>query len=417
MTDSIKSILNLSNLPKADLEHIPVEMTYRCKPKRPGPILPFDAWLTRISPLTKNGMKVKIVTDSGLTPLGLVADFNIPNATVGQNAELGHSVYAANTVALDFLKIFLAEWRVPRASLDMLTVADMQAGTVTITYLIPVPNERSTQSILGEIGHRVQQFFPLLKPKSNAQARTKKPRYGGSVVASKDSLTAYLNQRGWSICAYSSPADTIEGENDALVHRERVEFARNTIRIEVTLTAEELRKHQLQPVVAWRTAHADGVYKMLFDEYVRNKALRLDEKLRTDKPRESELLKLSETNQHIVRGYLAGRDLADCIVLKRESKLAAQKAKSAAVRSILKLLRMDINIPWAEHRKLGNTWMEKTIVYVGDHHPPAERVATSFCKANLSAIQAQLEDGLNRTLSHNETGFRVDMETGEVLED
>jgi hypothetical protein len=415
MTDSIKAILDLSSLPKADLEHIPVEMTYRCKPKQPGSILPFDAWLTRSSPLTKNGMKVKVITDNHLTPVALVADFNIPNATVGQNAELGHSVYAANTVALDFLKIFLAEYRVPRASLNMLTVANMQEGSVTITYLIPAPNERNPQSILGEIGHRVQQFFPLIKPKTNARAKSKTARYGGNVVASKGSLTAYLNQRGWSICAYSSPAETIEGEQEDLFHQERVAFVRDTIRIELTLTAEELRKHKLQPAVAWRTAHAEGIYRKLFDEYVRNNALRLHERLRTDKPKESDLMKLSDTNRHIVLGYLAGKDLADCFALKRPTKLGAQKAKSAASRAILKLLRIDINIPWIEHKKLGNTWMEKTIVYAGDHHPPAERVATSFCQENLPAIQARLEIELNRNLSLYQAKVNVDLETGEVL--
>ena len=43
MTDSIKSILDLSGLPKAELEHIPVERTGRFKPKKPGSLVTFDA--------------------------------------------------------------------------------------------------------------------------------------------------------------------------------------------------------------------------------------------------------------------------------------------------------------------------------------------------------------------------------------
>lgn len=417
MTDSIKSILDLSRLPKAKLEHVPVERTGRFKPKKLGPLTPFDAWLTISSPLTRNGMKVKVITDDEFNPTALVAEINIPSATVGQNAELGHSCYAANAVALDLLKIFLAQHKVPRESLDLLSVDDMQAGSVTITYLIPVPEGRDAQSILGEIAHRFQHFFPMIKNKTNAQAKGKKARYGGNVVASKDSLTAYLNQRGWNICAYSSPANTIEGDKDDPIHQERVVFARNVVRIELTLTAEELRIHKLQPAAAWRMAHAEGVYQRLFDQYVRNSALRLHERLRTDKPKQSDLMKLSETNRHIVLGYLAGKELADCNLLKRPSKLASQKAKSAAARAIFKLLRIDMNIPWVEHRKLGNTWMEKIIVYAGDHHPPAERVPTSFCQANLPAIQAQLQVVLNRLLSMRDAGSRVDPDTGEVLED
>jgi hypothetical protein len=415
MTDSIKSILDLSRLPKAELEHIPVERTGRFKPKKQGSLVTFDANLIIPSPLTGNGMKVKVISDADFNPIALVADFNIPSATVGQNAELGHSCYAANTFALDVLKIFLAQHGVSRDGLAKLSIEDMQAGSVTITYLTPVAEGRDAQSILGEIGHRFQQFFPLIKPKTSAKAKSKKPPYGGNVVGSKDSLTAYLNQRGWSICAYSSPPDSIEGDNDDPIHRERVAFVRNVVRIELTLTAEELRKHQLQPVVAWRTAHADGIYRKLFDEYVRHKALRLHERLRTDKPKDTDLGKLSDTNRHIVLGYLAGKDLADCNALKRPTKLAAQKAKSAAVLAILKLLRIDIKIPWVEHRKLGNTWMEKIIVYAGDHHPPSERIATAFCQANMPAIQAQLQVELDRMLSLRSADVRVDPETGEVF--
>jgi II/X family phage/plasmid replication protein len=417
MTDSIKSILDLSRLPKAQLEHIPVERTVRLKPKAPGPLIPFAAWMTIPSPLTRNGMRVKVITDEELTPKALVADFNIPNATVGQNAELGHSCYAANTIALDILKIFLAQYRVPRDSLDLLSVEDMQIGRVTITYLIPVPEGRHAQAIINAIGHRFQQFFPTAKAKTGTRARAKDTRYGGSIVGSKDSLTAYLHQRGWEIRTYSSPPNTIEGDLNDSVHQERVAFARNMVRIELTLTAEELRKYGLQPAAAWRTAHAEGVYQRLFDDYVRNRALRLHERLRTDRPKHTDIMKLSENIRHIVQGYLGGKALAECKLLKRPSKLASQKAKSAAIRAVLKFLRIDMNIPWVEHAKLGNTWMENVIVYAGDHHPPVERVPTSFCQANLPSIQEQLKIALDRLFVLRNVRSKVDPETGEVMPD
>lgn len=417
MTDSVKLHVDLSRLPKAELEHIPVERTVRLKPKALGPLIPFAAWMTIPSPLTRNGMRVKVLTDEEFTPKALVADFNIPNATVGQNAELGHSCYAASTIALDILKIFLAQYRVPRDSLDLLSIDDIHIGRVTITYLIPAPEGRHAQAIIDAIGHRFQQFFPTIRAKTGTRANAKHTRYGGSIVGSKGSLTAYLHQRGWEIGTYSSPADTIEGDINDPVHQERVAFARNVVRIELTLTAEELRKHGLQQASGWRTAHAENVYQRLFDDYVRNRALRLHERLRTDRPKRTDIMKLSENNRHIVQGYLDGKALADCNLLKRPSKVAAQKAKSAAIRAILKLLRIDMNIPWSEHTKLGNTWMEKVIVYAGDHHPPSERVPTSFCRANLPAIQEQLQVALDRLFVLRNAGSRVDQETGEVLQD
>jgi len=417
MTDSIKFILDLSHLPKAELEHIPVERTVRVRPKAPGPIIPFAAWMTVLSPLTRTGMQVKVITDQEFTPKALVADFNIPSATVSQNAELGHSCYAAATISLDILKVLLAQYQVPRDSLNLLTVEHIQMGRVTITYLIPAPEGRHVQAIIGSIGHRFQQFFPRIKAKAGSRASAKDARYGGSIVGSKDSLTAYLHQRGWEIRAYSSPPNTIEGDINDTVHVERVAFASNVVRIELTLTAEELRKHGLQPAAAWRTAHAEGAYQRLFDEYVRNRALRLHERLRTDRPKHTDIMKLSENNRYIVQGYLNGKALADCNLLKRPSKVAAQKAKSATIRAILKLLRIDMNIPWAEHTKLGNTWMEKVIVYAGDHHPPPERVSTSFCQANLQALRDQLQAALSRVFALRNAGSRVDKDTGEVMQD
>lgn len=418
MTDSIKSILNLSALPKAMLDHVPVVCTGRFKPRAPDSLTPFHSWQTVPSPLTRNGMRFKVVTDADFVPIALIGDFNIPNATVGQNAELGHSCFAAHLIGLGCFKTFLAKHGVPRDGLDLLSVEDMQASSVTITYLVPVPEGRDAQSILGEIGHRFEQFFPLIKPKNDSKAKTKKSQYGGSTVGSKGSRTAYLRQRGFSIRAYSSPIETIEGDAKDPVHQDRIAFVRNVVRIELTLTVEKLRKHQLVPAAAWSAAHAHGVYENLFNEYVRNHGLRLHERLRTDKPKETDLAKLSDANRHIVEGYLAGKDPADCELLKRPlSKLAAQKAKSAAARAIFKLLRIDISIPWAEHRKLGNTWMDKVIVYSGDHHPPAERVPTSFCQANLPALQAQLQVELERQLALRSGDGKVDLDTGEVLLD
>lgn len=385
MTDSIKVKLDLFKVPKAELKQLFTPHVSRADPRRPTYVIPFAAKQSWKSPLTLNKMQIKVLVDQQGDPVALVSDINIPNATVGQNAELGHSVYAACTVGLGLLKIFLAQHHVPKKYLDLLTVADLGLGSGTITYLLPVPEDRTAQGMIEAIEHRFTQFFPL----------SDDGRYGGYGVGSKGSRTAYCKMRGWYVCVYSTPASKIPGDDED-VRKDRIRFAQKMVRIELTLTLEELRKYGLHEVSAWKDAHAAGIYKMLFDTYIRNGSLRLNEHLRQDKPDATDLKKLSDTNRHIVEGYLENKPLDNCQMLQRHSKVATQKARSAARLKILKQLRIDIDIEWVEHRKLGNRWMDKVIVYPGDHHPPADRVEDAVCRDNLPAINQQLQATLER---------------------
>jgi hypothetical protein len=391
MTDSISVKLDISHIPQEALAGLPTPLVYRQDPKRQSSILPFPARQSWRSPLTRKPMKIKVLVNRVFTPVALVADFNIPNATVGQNAELGHSIYAACSVALDFFKIFLAEHGTPLAYLERLTISNIQLGSATITYLVPASENRPAQDIIEVIAQRFTLFFPL----------SVDYRYGGSVVGSQSSKTAYCKRRGWAIRVYSTHADKIPSDENPLIHQERIEFAANMVRMELILTAEELRKLNLHSVAAWREGHANGIYKKLFDEYIRNKGLRLDERLRQDKPDSTDLQKLSSANRHIVEGYLEGKQLKNCKHLMRESKLDAQKVKSSARLKILENLRIDIDIAWAEHRKLGSRWMDKVIVYPGDHHPPDHRVSGAFCRENLTPIKLQLRATLVRMPVHS----------------
>jgi hypothetical protein len=385
MTDSIKIKLDLYNVPKADMRHVPVPIVLRRDRTKPtAPVVPFAAYQSWISPLTRNPMKVKVlVTPVAFDPAALVADINIPNATIGQNAELGHSVYAASTVALELFKAFLAEHRVPLESLDLLTVEHLGLGSVTITYLIPAPaDHHNAQACIEAIEHRYTHFFP----QSDYKNKDGKKRYGGGGEGSKGSRTAYCIQRGWSVRVYSTPAHKIPGD-DGPVRDDRIKFAQSMIRIELTLTFEELREYGLQNVKAWQNAHADGIYKILFDTYVRQKSLRLHERLRTDRPDATDIAKLGATNRHIVEGYLAGKPMDKCELLQRPTKLATQQTRSRLRGAILKLLRLDINVEWPDHHKFW-PWLDKVIVYAGDHNPPADRAADSFCRdSHLSIIE------------------------------
>ena len=250
MTDSIKIKLDLSNVPKEDLKHVPVPVVLRMDRTKPmAPVIPFAAYQSWKSPLTRNPMMIKVlVTPIAFDPAALVADINVPNATVGQNAELGHSVYAASTVSLELFKVFLAEHCVPLESLNLLTVNDLGLGSVTITYLVPaLTDHRNAQACIEAIEHRFTHFFP----QSDYKIKDGKKRYGGGGEGSKGSRLAYCIQRGWSVRVYSTPAHKIPGD-DGPVRDDRIKFAQSMIRIELTLTLEELRIYGWCSACQWR---------------------------------------------------------------------------------------------------------------------------------------------------------------------
>lgn len=388
MTDSLKVTLDLSKVQAEQLKHIPAPHVYRVDRNKASPIIPFAAKQSWKSPLTQNKMQIKVKVNHNGVPIALNADINIPNATVGQNAELGHSVYAASSTALGLFKLFLAEHGVTREFIDLLTIKDLELQSATITYLVPKHETQTAQECIAVIERRLTQFFPL----------SDDHRYGGSSVGSKDSKTSYVKMRGWSVRIYSTPPSKIPENGNIELRKNRIDSAQNLIRIELTLTSEELTKLRLKNVSAWECAHEMGTYKILFDTYIRNKCFRLDERLRQDKPDAADLNKLSKTIRHIVEGYLQGKSLTNCIILNKSSEIANQKAFSAARLKILKQLRIDININWNDHRNLGTNWMNKIIMYPGDYHPPADHVTDSFCLGNFESITQRIKITLDETI-------------------
>jgi hypothetical protein len=401
MTDSITLKLDLSKLDVAHTAQIPVNVTHRDRPRERISKVPFDAWIQWRSPLTGGGVKLKVRTAEGFTPTAIVAQLNLPNATVGQNAELGHSVYAASVVGLALLKTFLADHSVPLHQLDLLGVNDLYLDKVTITTLVPVAGPRNVQEVISHIADRFEAFFP--PPEMG------KSEHFGMRTGSLGSLTAYCSQRGWEVRVYSTPSAKIPLTSlGGDVRAARLRFAQSVLRIELSLTFESLRTENLTRPTEWEHSHATGKYADLFDRYVRRKALRLDENLRTDKPDNADTAKLKPNVRHVVLGYLSGRLLEDCAQLKRDSKLATQKTISAMRIRILKALRIDTAIPWSIHRKIGNTWMAKMIVYPGDYHPPAHRAQDCFCKASSLRIQAALQEAMVKIAGEKDTKDEID---------
>ena len=384
MTDTIKLIVDLSAIPTEHLKQIRTPAVFRSDMSRPSGHIPFEANQNWLSPFTGKGMKIKVIVDRAThDPKAVVLDINVPSATVGQNAEMGHSVFAASTVALEMVKLFLAQQQVPLVSLDQLSLDKVQLDTVVLTYLLPTPAGHTSQNLLELVRNRVE----CLHPQSHDGKR------GGSGASSRGSTTAYFRKAVCGMRAYSTPANKISAMSEAMLDQ-RIALAGQLIRLEITLNSTTLKHARLNMPSDWENAHEGGVYQTLFNKYLRQETLRLDDRLRQDAPDAADLDKLSEANMHIVSGYLAGKPLKQCTLLMRDSEIARQKAYSKHRLQILEALRIDINIPWAEHRKLGSAVLGRVLVYPGDYSPPTERVADSFCKENFPSIRSLMRKKL-----------------------
>ena len=318
MTNSLKAIYDLSLFPPEHLKLISAPRVFKGNKSRRRIHIEYGTKQNWRSPITNRGMEFKVLVDQLThTPKSVVLDINVPSATVGQNAETGHSVLAASDASLSMVKLFLAQQQVPLSSLDSLTLDRVQLLTVVITYLLPAPEGHTSQDLIEQVQTRVD----CLHQQSNDGKR------GALSVPSKGSRIAPVEKAICGMRAYLTPVNKTSTIDEAMIE-ERTEAVQPLICFELTLNATTLKKEQLNRPNDWADAHEHGVYQRLFDKYVRGKALRLDDRLRQDAPDLADLAKLTDSNRHIVSGYLVGKKLEDCKLLMRDSMVARQKLLS-----------------------------------------------------------------------------------------
>ena len=158
------------------------------------------------------------------------------------------------------------------------------------------------------------------------------------------------------------------------------------VRIEVKLGLPFLEKRGLVELKSWRNAYANGVYETIFNDTVRKKLRLGKDLLRHKAPREEVFQKLTPTEAHLLRSYLENCDprkfgsVVDSVSpTKRFSELRLE---------ILRVAKIDIDIPWKEHVKLRCFELDPLLKYPGDYHPSAAHTPWCFCKANWRNLKA-----------------------------
>ena len=372
MTDSIKTTLRLTKLSALVRKDINAVICTTANPwgemtgRYPRPSVQQSAMAK-----TKTKWVVRCSRDNpelGDVPTHIDADLNIPNATIGHNLEHGTSVWAAGVAALEQQRIWMAKGGVGRAALDLLTTEDVSLRGATITYCLPCDTQVEAQTMVDAI---------------NATGKVLNPR---RKFADSRNLTVTLPERTFTITAYIKTELKHCKFPDGAPVDDLIERALYIVRVEVKLGLRFLKKQGLVALDSWRDAYEKGVYEAIFNATVRAK-LRLGE-LRHKAPRAEVYERLSPELGRLLRGYLKGYDPR-----KFPSVVDSQspaKRFSALRLAILKVAKIDIDIPWVEHVKLR---------YPGDYTPSDAHTPWCFCKANWPALRQKLREAYEAALT------------------
>lgn len=374
MTDSIKTTLRLTKLSARDRMDVDANITNVTNPwgelkerytkpshQQSAMAKTKTKWVVRCARDDKH-------PDYGLVPTHIDADLNIPNSTVGQNLEHGTSVWAAGVAALEQQRIWMAEGGVGRAALDLLTTEDVSLRGVTITYCLPRHTQAEAQAMVDAI---------------NVTGKVLNPRWK---FANSRNLTVNLPERTYTITAYIKTELKHCKFPDGAPVDELIDQALYIVRVEVKLGLRFLRKLEMVELDSWRDAYEKGVYEAIFNATVRED-LRLGQ-LRHKAPREEVFQRLSTDLDRLLRGYLDGRD-------PRKFKNVVDNASPAKRFSVLRLeilrvAKIDIDIPWAEHVKLRCFELNAQLRYPGDYKPSEAHRPWCFCKTNWSNLYNRL---------------------------
>ena len=374
MTDSIKTTLSLRKIPALLRKDVDAKICIVTNPwgeqtERYTKPSHQQSATTR----TKTKWVVRCARDHrnpelGDIPTHIDADLNIPNATVGHNLEHGTSVWAAGVAALEQQRIWMAKGGVGRAALDLLTTEDVSLRGVTITYCLPCGTQAEAQAMVDAI---------------NVTGKVLNPRWK---FANSRNLTVNLPERTFTIAAYVKTELKHCKFPDGAPVDDLTDRALYIVRVEVKVGLRFLQKLGLVALESWRDAYEKGVYETIFNATVRER-LRLGQ-LRHKAPREEVFQRLTPEIGRLLRGYLEGRNPRKFQSVVDSTCPA--KRFSALRLEILKVAKIDIDIPWVEHVKLRCFELDAQLGYPGDYSPSEAHAPWCFCKANWSKLYRQL---------------------------
>jgi hypothetical protein len=273
----------------------------------------------------------------------------------------------------------MAESGVPGEELDKLTLGDIRLAGVTLSY----PQECTSLADACNLVEAVRDIGRAL--------------YGEKcTVLSSSNDTVYIDRGDYELTIYNktdlSRCAFKEGTPISALRA----LSPTIVRVEVKLGARFLQKRGLTSTESWRQAYAEGRYEQLFNELVRG-TLRLDVHLRCKIPRPEVFARLTALEAHILRGYLDGRD-------PRAAKAVLTSARPSnrfyeLRRSLMDKAQVDIDIPWALHKKLRSAELTGRLVYRGDFDSAPKNIGWAFTRSSWDTLRGTMYELYGQALA------------------
>lgn len=383
MTDSAIPCLDLRPMPEEARREVEVyhAQTKNKHHQHVGERYPKAINIT--SPMSGTGMELITYWDGSgdqFLQSQIVSDMNFPNSVAGYNGEHGTSVFAAGVAGLYLFKYQMACDGVPGSALDMLTTHHVSLHGATVTYLLTCKTEEEARAYVLQMKAALR----ILGCKPTGNDSTNETFY----VKRNGYVIAVYHKTDFSHCVFADEevAETLKAR------------ARCIIRIEVYMQGNFLRNRGWDALESWRHAYAEGRYEAIFREFVRSLfhletvrkgVIRPGVILRHKAPRKEAIERLTDTEHAIVLDYLAGTPVDELPTIRCAK--APGNAKNKWKTSILKKLRIDITISWADHQALRHAELDRLVRYPGDYHPDAATVDHCVCKENWLEWLEQLK--------------------------
>lgn len=363
----------------------------------------FHAWKTAkgLAPGTKFLVRGRWLGQARAARLaGFEFKINIPTCTVGHNALLVNGVPQACELGLLLVKCWLLENGCTRHGIDALDLEAVRLLSVTPTFLHLFSSQRQARAA------RLK-FQAATEAKNvNTLLGIKGRRKKAFSVGDHEDSTSYLSERDHSLIAYVKDRATksVAVYPSESARLQIFDAAECYLRIETKLNAVWLRENQLDSVEGWRLYGQELAYQKAYA--LIRKDLRLDDCLRSRKPKEQDILKLNVVDQEVLRWHLdedGGHQARNhAFIQAKTPKLAQQQYFSALKDRILKKLRVDISIPWNKQAEAAATGLANVLHYPGLYEPPPELQHQVFSPASalqmIHKLKVWLDAGLPRTI-------------------
>jgi hypothetical protein len=408
MTDSIyKPTINISSLEESTLRKIfaTLHSIVDLKGHEPSAIRP--NYKSILLPLGGSGkLFIKGLHGNGSAELPThleFKNFHAPSVLSGHNLLHGTSVYATSVACLWAFKIYLATIGIERTAIDCLTIDDVSVeGGVDLSFL------RAHKS-----ASEAARFVALFGRAAEASGRKVDSH-------SSTNVTCDVAFNGTDILGYNkSDLRHCKLPKNAIGESVR-QLGEAISRIEIKARGKLLRELGLDKPSAWLTAHADGLYKTLYEDHV-SKALHVANLKRRKKPYpeaieaavEDMSTERREDALKLLEWYFEGGDVRH-FENSRGFKLTAGQLRKFRS-DFLTSLGIDLEVTWATSVFLAMSGAEKLLEYPGDYHPENILTKACFCKNSWPEILKRLKKTFEDVLFRQNPRKPIDPETGEIL--